>query len=210
MRLLGALAVAAGLLAEEPAPIGVVRGHLVECDPALSGELRIRTADQRVYRFLFDLKTYVERDSSRISVTKLLKGDPLEIVSDYAPGISLRYARMVHVVEDPPPPHRASVSLGRLRLYRSPTEHIAPRGDLTFSGLIAQLTEHILVLRTRLDGKKFIHLRQDTCYLESGLPVELSTLQPSMRVFVRAGKNLDDEIEAYQVVWGEILSPDQR
>jgi hypothetical protein len=28
-----------------------------------------------------------------------------------------------------------------------------------------------------------------------------------MRVFVRAGKNLYDEVEAYQVIWGAILNP---
>jgi hypothetical protein len=27
------------------------------------------------------------------------------------------------------------------------------------------------------------------------------------RVFVRAGRNLDDNIEAYQVMWGDILRP---
>jgi hypothetical protein len=27
------------------------------------------------------------------------------------------------------------------------------------------------------------------------------------RVFVRGGRNLEDEIEAYQVVWGGILRP---
>ena len=27
------------------------------------------------------------------------------------------------------------------------------------------------------------------------------------RVFVRAGRNLDDRIEAYQVMWGDILVP---
>jgi hypothetical protein len=27
------------------------------------------------------------------------------------------------------------------------------------------------------------------------------------RVFVRAGKSFDNEVEAYQVVWGEILQP---
>jgi hypothetical protein len=28
-----------------------------------------------------------------------------------------------------------------------------------------------------------------------------------MHVFVRAGKSLYDEIEAYQVVWGDMMSP---
>ena len=28
-----------------------------------------------------------------------------------------------------------------------------------------------------------------------------------MRVFVRAGKDLYNEVEAYQVIWGSILTP---
>ena len=46
--------------------------------------------------------------------------------------------------------------------------------------------------------------------LDSIFPRQAATsasLHPNMRVFIRAGKNLDDEIEAYQVVWGEILTP---
>jgi hypothetical protein len=26
-------------------------------------------------------------------------------------------------------------------------------------------------------------------------------------VFVRAGKNLDDQVEAYQIIWGDIMEP---
>jgi len=37
--------------------------------------------------------------------------------------------------------------------------------------------------------------------------VEAADLKPNTRVFVRAGKNLEDQIEAYQIVWGEILQP---
>jgi hypothetical protein len=28
-----------------------------------------------------------------------------------------------------------------------------------------------------------------------------------MRVFVRAGKNLYEQVEAYQIIWGQILEP---
>jgi len=40
-------------------------------------------------------------------------------------------------------------------------------------------------------------------------PVEAADLKPNTRVFVRAGKNLGDQIEAYQIIWGEILHPTQ-
>lgn len=207
MRLLGGLLFALGLLAQEPAPIGVARGVLLEWDALAAGEFSIRAdGTNRVYRFTFDPKTYVERDQQRISMTGLRKGDAIEVVSDEVAGVSLRYARTVHVVERRPAP-RSPASAGMLRPYRSPLEHIVPRGDLTFSGIIARLSEERLVLRTRLDGEKTILLRRDTRYLESGSLVEAGTLKPNTRVFVRAGKNLDDEIEAYQVIWGEILEP---
>ena len=35
----------------------------------------------------------------------------------------------------------------------------------------------------------------------------LASLKPNMRVFVRAGKDLYDQVEAYQVIWGKILDP---
>lgn len=195
------------LPAQEPAPLGLVRGELLEWDAAgTSGELSIRTSGDQVFRFLFDPKTYVEREKQRIPVSKLRKGDALEIIADKAAGLNLRYARTVQVIERQPPP-KLPVSLGRIRVYRSPTEHIAPRGNLTFAGVISRMTDERLVLRTRLEGEKIIFLRQDTRYLEDGSQVEASTLKPNTRVFVRAGKNLEDEIEAYQVVWGEILSP---
>jgi hypothetical protein len=37
--------------------------------------------------------------------------------------------------------------------------------------------------------------------------VEPADLKPNMRVFVRAGRNLYNEVEAYQVIWGTILMP---
>jgi hypothetical protein len=64
-----------------------------------------------------------------------------------------------------------------------------------------------LTLHTRNAGDQVILLRQDTRFLENGEIVEPSVLHPSMRIFVRAGRNLDNETEAFEVVWGEILTP---
>jgi len=86
---------------------------------------------------------------------------------------------------------------------------LAPRGNLTYSGVIARLTVDRLVLHTRQEGEKTILLRLDTRYLEGGTMVEAADLKPNTRVFVRAGKNLGDQIEAYQIIWGEILQPTQ-
>jgi hypothetical protein len=64
-----------------------------------------------------------------------------------------------------------------------------------------------VVLHTREAGDQCILLRQDTRYLANGEVVDAAALKPNMRVFVRAGKNLYDEVEAYQVIWGAILNP---
>jgi hypothetical protein len=199
------------LYSQEPAPIGIVRGTLLEYEgTAAAGELSIRAAGNRVHRFSFDGKTYFEREKQRIPSAALRKGDLLEIVADRLPDSALRYARTVHVRE-PERPAAARLSAGRFRSYRSASERLRaserllPRGNLTFAGLVARLNEQRIVLRTRADGEKVIFLRPDTRYLEDGSQVAPAALKANTRVFIRAGHNLDNEIEAYQVVWGEIL-----
>jgi hypothetical protein len=198
------------LVAQTPAFTGVVRGVLLEFDfSGTSGEFSVRMqGTHQVYRFTFDAKTYVEREKRRISVTGLQKGDDIEVVSDRDESLAVHYARTIHVIEIKPAP-RPPMSLGRSRLRRSPGEPAAPRGNLTYAGVIAKLTPERMVLRTRADGEKIIVLRRDTRYLEAGSLAEAADLKPNTRVYIRAGRNLDDEIEAYQIVWGEILVPDR-
>jgi len=66
-----------------------------------------------------------------------------------------------------------------------------------------------LYLRSRAGERSAIRLRPDTRFLMEGQPSELGSLRANLVVFVRAGKNLDNEVEAYQVVWGEILQPER-
>jgi len=63
------------------------------------------------------------------------------------------------------------------------------------------------VLHTREGGEQSLLLRKDTRYVENGEIVEAGNLKLNMRVFVRAGKDLYDQLEAYQVIWGSILEP---
>ncbi len=74
-----------------------------------------------------------------------------------------------------------------------------------FSGLVVRVDHAVLTLRTRTDGVKTILLRQDTRYIGDGQRVDAAALRNHTRVFIRAGRNLDNDIEAYQVVWGEIV-----
>jgi hypothetical protein len=195
------------LFGQDTPPVGMVRGMLLEAELIGSGgSLAVRTPENRVYRFQFDGRTYFEREKRRVNAARLARGDALEIVSDRGEAPALRYARIVHVLDDAPQV-RFSPYLERLRQYRSATEHIMPRGTLTYTGIVSRIDGGGLMLRTRSQGEKLILLRPDTRYLDGGSVVDFSALTLSTRVFVRAGKNLDDEIEAYQVVWGEILNP---
>jgi hypothetical protein len=201
----------AHLAAQNPPFSGIVRGVLIECDQTLpAGEFSVRAAGtNRVYHYTFDARTYVEREDRRISMAAVRKGDLVEIVSDREESAAVHYARTIHVIEPRPAPRPASRA-GRSRPYQSPVDLLAPRGNLTYSGVIAKLAADHLVLHTRQEGEKKILLRLDTSYLESGALVEAADLKPNTRVFVRAGKSLDDQIEAYQVVWGDILEPSRR
>lgn len=205
MRLWPGIFLAFGLMAQETAPIGIVRGVLVECD---STQLTVRTTTNHVFRFVIDRKTFIERDNFRVDCSKLDKGEALEIVSDRSADPAVRYARLISVVNPELRSRRRMLRSIRAPIpYEDPTLSIAPRGSLTFTGVVLRVDGDGLVLRTRVDGEKWILVRQDTRYREDGLQVESSSLHSSTRVFVRAGTNLDGEVEAYEVVWGEILRP---
>jgi len=188
-------------------PPALVRGTLLERDTQTnSGEFSVRAGDNQVFRYQFDRKTYVERDNEMIDVSHLQPGEKIEVVSDVGYGSALRYARTVHVMPDAPPAHRPSMA-SRLRSYRTLTESTIPPGNLTFSGVVFRVNGERLVLHTREGGDQAILLRKDTQYVNNGEMVDAATLKPNMRVFVRAGKDLYEQVEAYQVVWGQILTP---
>jgi len=202
------LAALAGGVMGQTAPGGpaLVKGVLLERDPQVSaGELSVRAADNQVFRYAFDRKTYVEREKELIDVPRLRPGEKVEIVSDVVPGSALRYARTIHVLEDPPQQQR-SLTASRLPSYRTPSERVYPTGNLTFSGVVFRVSGERLILHTR-DGDRALLLRSDTRYVANGEIVTAADLKPNMRVFVRAGKDLYEQVEAYQVIWGRILDP---
>lgn len=209
MRFAAALftAVCAAAQTASPAP-AILSGNLLEWEVSKSaGEISVRSASYQVFRFTFDAKTYFEREQQRISAENLHKGDLLEVVSDAAPGTALRYARTVHVVERRPPLRPLSIAS---RAWRSSLDQIMPLGSLTLSGVVCRLDGPRMVLHTRRDGDKTVLLREDTRYLDNGAQVAASALVLNLRVFVRGSRNFEDDIEAYQVVWGEILDPAPR
>jgi hypothetical protein len=207
MRLVAVLFLGAWIIAAETPPsAALIRGVLLERDSQPgSGQFSVRLADNQVFRYEFDPKTYVEREQQLIDVPRLKPGDKVEVVSDALPGSVLRYARTVHVLYDPPPVRPPS--LGRFRSANRLAEERIPTGNLTYSGVVSRLNGERLVLHTRDGREQSLLLRKDTRYLQNGEIVDPSTLKMNTRVFVRAGKDLWDELEAYQVIWGKILEP---
>lgn len=209
-RLPGFILLSLTMMAQEP----ITRGRLLESDTGDTGELSIRTTGNRVYWFVYDTKTYVERDNHLSTVPKLRKGDELEVVCDIGPDVALRYARTIHVVESPAEKALAQrqFSEGRYAMpKRQPVREdpllsdlFLPRGTLTFAGLVCQLNHERLVLRMRTGGEKTIYLRPDTRYMKDGGVAAADLLHLNTRVYVRGSHNLEGEVEAFQIVWGEL------
>ena len=208
MRIGSVLILLAGLIAAQtpPSDPALVRGTLLERDlQTASGEFSVRAPDNHVFRYQFDRKTYVERDDQLIDVRRLQPGEKVEVVSDEVAGSRLRYARTIHVLADQPP--RPTLT-ARPRAGRPSyaVDRPLPMGNLTYSGVVFRLTGEHLVIHTRT-GDESLLLRKDTRFIQNGEIVEAADLKPNMRVFVRAGKDLWDQVEAYQVIWGRILDP---
>ncbi len=207
MRVLSVLLLTASLAAQVPGNNpALVRGVLLERDlNTNAGEFSVRVTDNRVFRYQFDRKTYVERDDQLVDVQRLQPGDRVEVVSDEVAGSPLRYARTVHVLSDQPP--RPTLT-ARPRTGRPSyaADRTLPTGNLTYSGVVFRLTNEQLVIHTRT-GDQSLLLRKDTRFVQNGEIVDAAELKPNVRVFVRAGKDLWDQVEAYQVIWGRILDP---
>jgi hypothetical protein len=187
---------------------GLLRGVLLESNArAGSGELTVRAQDNRLFRYRFDSRTYVEREDVLVDGASLLPGDILEIVSDRSPDVRVRYARTIHVILPPPALH--PLSMGRVWAYSRPDRdrRAMREPDLTLAGVVFRIDGSEILVHTRQQGDQKVLLRPDTRYFQNGTEVDSDALKPNTRIFIEAGKNLRDEIEAYQVVWGSILRP---
>jgi hypothetical protein len=145
----------------------------------------------------YDALSILELSRQRVTVAKLEAGDPLEIIADHKPGSRDCYIRMLQVVPPAPPPGRVNAAVKRPALE-------AYHGDRTVSGVIVRRNAWSITLRTRA-GEQTLLLRKDTRYLDDGVQQDAGAALVNTRVFVRAGPNLDGAIEAYQVMWGEIV-----
>jgi len=185
--------------AQKPAPIGTLQGTVIEVSD--SGVLGFKTASGVVLRCRYDEATSTERKHSRIETTALKPAEAIEITTDRKLGSC--YARTIRVIDKAILDQRYPLRPTRLAVL----DQIFPRGNITYAGVVLRQNGETLVLRTRTEGEKVLRLRDDTRLLDSGTPGELSRLLPNTRVFVRAGRNLENELEVYQVIWGSIGGP---
>ncbi len=200
---------AATAIAQESAPSGFLRGDFLSWAGTPSGgQFLFRASGNHTYFCSYDDKTYIERDKLRTTIASAETGDQLEIVSDRKQASTACYARTVHILDVP----RNRIVPGvrpRPRPAAPAPESFGSRGTLTFSGAVFRVTETFLPLRSRSGERQTLRLRPDPRFSDTGQPAELGSLRANTLVFVRAGKNLDGEVEAYQVVWGEIFRPEE-
>jgi len=195
--------------AQDNGPIGVLRGNLVSwTGTAREGTLEFKSSGGRLLECSYDDKTWFERENQRIVVSGMSVGDRIELVADRNPPSPACYARTVQVFDVRGLPMRTAAGKPRF-LSSSVTESFAPRGDITIAGVVLGIDGNWLKLRTRNDGHREVLLRPDTRYLGDGTPADRASLRRQTVVFVRAGRNLDGDVEAYQVIWGEILRTDR-
>ena len=180
----------ASSFAQQMMPVGIVRGSLVAWQ---GGSLSVRRADGAVYDCSYDNHTLFQRNRWPIRSTDLNGGEPVEVVSDRKPGARSCYTRMLSVVYASPKSPRRPVP---------PREVWTPRGYLTYSGLVVNSGDSKITLKTRT-GSRTLLLTARTLYSSAVEPLL------NKHVFVRAGRNPEGALEAYQVMWGEILNPGQ-
>ena len=199
------LAAAAGPQSEQPAPspempTGFVRGEMAGWEgSATNGQLTVRRADGSLSSCGYDFRSWFERAHERIAVSKLIPGDPLEILADRKPGSRACYVRTVHVLDpEPVRPRRPAAA--------KPPDPPLPRGDRTISGIVIGREGLAVSIKTR-DGERAVFLRPDTAYFGDGIRLDASSLQVNTHVFVRAGRDEYGRIVAYRVMWGEIVDP---
>jgi len=197
-RMIAIAALTAPLCAPADMPKGLFRGQMVSWEGSTAkGVLLARNTAGIVEGCGYDSLSILELSRQRITVAKLEAGDPLEIITDHKPGSYDCYIRLLQVIPPGPPP-------GRVKPVAATRPVLDwPRGDRTVSGVIVRRDARTITLRTR-DGEQTLLLRKDTRYLGDGAQQDAAAALVNTRVFVRAGRDLEGGVEAYQVMWGEI------
>jgi len=163
--------------------ISVLRGQVVAWSGSReSGRIQV---GEPARSCLFDSHTNFERNRMLVPATALVAGARVEIIADTAGGCR---AQTVEIID------------GAARLA---TDSFAPRGDFRFGGLVTRDAAAVITVRTRA-GEIHVSRRPDTRYVGDGFEIAPPSLV-NKHVFVRAGRDADGGLEAYQVMWGAMV-----
>jgi hypothetical protein len=193
-------------VAQDGPPVRIVEGELLEWNiQSGNGDMALRDLDGKKWLCRVAPETYITRRTHRVTHFGVRPGDSLELVADMRRGETSCLALTIYLR----PPDMAR-RFNRLNLIPSPQlgylDSLWQRGILTFSGVVQSRDEQNLVLLTRSRDAMSFQLRKDTVYANGGREVAAGVLQPFTRVYIRASKLADGKLEAYQVVWGDILT----
>jgi hypothetical protein len=198
-------------IAENQAPpVRILKGELIEWKiQGLAGEMALRDEESRVERCRVYPKSHLMRSNIRIHPHGVRLGDMVEVVADFRAGAARCAVVTLYIQHFTP---RRKMVDGKLRSPVYPSSYLNnlwARGLLTFTGIVSRVEDGTLLIRTRNDGERTFTLRDDTVFQNLGRQVQRETLESWTRVFVRASRMYDGTLEAHQVVWGGILTPDR-
>lgn len=194
-------AAAAAVCAAADMPTGYFRGSMVSFEGTpTAGVLTARAAGGDLYDCGYDGKSYLELSKQRITTSKLLAGDRLEVLVDRSGRNRSCYIRILHVL--PPEPARPTRAA---KAQRPPARSVRPLTTVTVSGVVVRNENGWITVRGR-EGEESMLVRRDTRFFGDGVRMDAASLGVNQRVFVEAGRNLDGDLEAYQVTWGAILT----
>jgi len=182
-------------------PSGYFHGSMLGWEgSSTDGTLRARAASGDIYTCGYDTKSYMEFEKQRIRVDKLREGDPLEVLVYRRPGETACYVLSLEVVPPPKvvrPNRRIDVTPAKAR------PALVPHGTQNIAGVVTQIGAGSLTIRTRTGETTFL-LRPDTRYFGNGLRMERADVTANQRLSVEAARNVDGQLEAFQLTWGEL------
>jgi hypothetical protein len=186
-----------------PRPLAPLsRGIFQEWNGSSSaGTFLFQTPDEQQHTCAFSSRTYFELDHKRAFITTLQAGHTVEVLSERIPEPPLCRALIVRVVVENPSTLRVR------RPFTPVTEPILPRGNLLFTGIVVRTDDDALLLRTRAGQSHWIQLRKDTRFSAEGVAARREDLPLNRPVHIRAGRSFENDIEAFSIMWGEILKP---
>lgn len=199
--------VASAVMAQDhphpPRPLApLTRGVFQEWNGSTSsGTFLFQTPDEQKHTCAFSGRTYFELDHKRAHITTLQAGNTVEVLSERIAEPPQCRALIVRVILETP------TTLRVRRPFAPVTEPILPRGNLLFTGIVVRTDENAFLLRTRAGQSHWFQLRKDTRFTAEGVAAERGDLPLNRPVHIRAGRSFENDLEAFSIMWGEILKP---